>query len=73
MFMNTLYISAWRSVAFPGFAAPVCGFKHAALSQYAKNELERAALLHYSNSYAYTGRVYCICVVVFGCVDCEDF
>jgi hypothetical protein len=32
--MNTLYISAWRSVAFPGFAAPVCGFKHAALSQY---------------------------------------
>ena len=67
MFMNTLYISAWRSVAFPEFATPVCGFKRAALSQYAKNELERAALLHYSNSYA-SGRVYCICVVVFGLV-----
>ena len=47
--------------------------KRAALGQYAKNELERAALLHYSNSYAYAGRVYCICVVVFGCEDCEDF
>jgi hypothetical protein len=38
-----------------------------------KNERERAALLNYSNSYAYAGRVYCICVVVFGCEDCEDF
>ena len=35
MFMYTLYISAWQSVAFPGFAAPVvCGFKLAALCQY---------------------------------------
>jgi hypothetical protein len=39
-----------------------------------KNERERAALLHSSTSYAYAGRVYCIiCVVVFGCEDCEDF